>query len=348
MKWEGVGGFGGVAATHRVDALAVNLILTSSFERGGFVASWSIAEWYGRDIRSMSSEQRREAAQTALAAKEHGVADVEQPLCPFLSNVLPDARCNKLGGVCSIRPYESSTPVKLPDVQPASVCPNRFLESHDGKSIFAVLAEKLYGVTSRAMVAKEIPFLNKVDAQGGVRGAKAGRIDWVLIPDPPSEGDNSKLDWMAIETQAVYFSGANMWDDIQQYFDEPHRLHAPTGQRRPDYRSSGAKRLAPQLDAKSPVMRRWGHKVAVVVDESFFAELSELPATIDDFDNAEVVWVVMRYTDSLNLVIDRILFAELSESVQALQATRPMNRADFEMGLKQELWAANSEKVYEA
>jgi len=310
------------------------------------MSSWGIAEWYGKDIRAMSGAERREAALVAMATNEQGMANVEQPDCPFLSTVRAGAKCNKPGGVCSIRPYEVGAPVKLPDVQPAAVCPNRFLEVYGGESVFAFVAKRLYGVASGAVVVKEIPFLHKVDAQGKVRAAKAGRIDWVVIPNPPKKGDKAPLDWVAVETQAVYFSGTNMWDDIALYVDDPERLHAPTGQRRPDYRSSGAKRLAPQLDAKSPVMRRWGHKVVVVVDESFFAELAGMPNNISDFDNAEVVWIVMRYTDKMNLVVDRVLFAELVDSVSALQATQPMNRGDFETGLKAELWKNNSDKVH--
>lgn len=312
------------------------------------MASWSIAEWYGKDIRTMSGAERREAAEVALQANEEGVAAVEQPVCPFLATVRPGARCNKAGGVCSIRPYEVGARVKLPDVQPAAVCPNRFLEISGGRSVFGYIAKELYGVDSGAVVIKEIPFLNKVGADGKVRGAKAGRIDWVVVPNPPVKGDKSPLDWVAVETQAVYFSGTNMWDDIALYVDDPDRLHAPQGVRRPDYRSSGAKRLAPQLSAKSPVMRRWGHKVVVVVDESFFAELAALPDTVRDFDNAEVVWIVMRYTDKMNLVVDRVLFAELADSVSALQATQPMLRGEFETGLKDELWKTNSDKVHRA
>lgn len=297
----------------------------------------------------MTSAERHTAAEVALATHADGRANVEQPECPFLGTIRADARCNKPGGVCSIRPYEGGgTTVRLPEQQPAAVCPNRFLEVSEGQSVFGFIARRLYGVEAGAMVVKEIPFLHKVDAAGNIRAAKAGRIDWVVIPSPPTEGDTAPLDWVAVETQAVYFSGTNMWDDIAAYHREPDRLHAPTGQRRPDYRSSGAKRLAPQLDAKSPVMRRWGHKVVVVVDESFFAEMGGMPTTVEDFDNSEVVWVVMHYTEDMHLVANRVVFAELSDSVAALHATQPLNRAEFEQGLKAELWKDQSEKVHPA
>lgn len=310
------------------------------------MSSWGIAEWYGQDIRAMSSDERLAAASVALETREKRMKNVEQPICPFLSTVRAGARCNKPGGVCSIRAYEDAAPVKLPDDPPAAVCPNRFLETASGQSIFAYIAKELFGVASGAVVVKEIPFLHKVDGDGETRSSKAGRIDWIVIPQPPKKGDTGKFDWIAVETQAVYFSGGNMWDDIELYAKEPGRLHAPTGQRRPDYRSSGAKRLAPQLDAKSPVMRRWGRKVAVVVDESFFAELAGMPTTVEDFENAEVVWVVMRFTDKMNLVVKEVIFAELVDSIAALQATQPMNRGDFETGLKDELFKTNSPKVH--
>lgn len=284
----------------------------------------------------MSLTERAAAAKVALETNELGMAKVEQPRCPFLGIVRPGATCNKPGGVCSIRSYEGVKPVD--DQQPAAVCPHRFLELASGQSVFARLAKDLFGGAAGAKVIKEIPFLYKVDADGKVnRGAKAGRIDWVLVPDAPTKGDTRDLKWLAVETQAVYFSGANMWDDIALYESDPGHLHAPQGQRRPDYRSSGAKRLAPQLDAKGPVVRTWGKKVAVIIDESFYRELAALPTKIDDFDNAEVVWVIMRFTDKMNLVVDKMFFGSLTESVQALQATKPLNKSEFESGLRQEL-----------
>ncbi len=307
------------------------------------MSAWTIAEWYGKDIQTMTSDQRLHCSEIALRSRKYGVKNTDVPTCPFLSNVKPSSPCNKLGGVCSIRDYSGENPT-----QPATVCPNRFLERIDGQSIFGFLAETLYGVTKGAKVIKEIPFLHKLDADGSIRATKAGRIDWVLIPNPPTDGDTSPLDWIAIETQAVYFSGANMWDDIEAYQSDPTRVHSPSGARRPDYRSSGAKRLAPQLHAKSPVMRRWGHKVAVVVDQSFFDELASMPRNITDFDNAEVVWVVVKYSEAMNLYVSQIQFAELDESIAALQSTEPMVRKTFEDGLRNELWRKSNSKVSDA
>lgn len=308
--------------------------------------AWGIAEWYGRDIRAMSADGRKACAETAIATKRGGMSQVAQPECPFLSVVRPGATCNKPGGVCSIRNFVNDRPED--DAQPAAVCPNRFLELAEDVSVFKYLARELFG-TDEAKVIKEIPFLNKVDADGTVRAAKAGRIDWVLVPDPPQKGDTqAKMDWLAIETQAVYFSGDSMDEDFQLYLKQPDALHGPSGQRRPDFRSSGAKRLAPQLSAKSPVMRRWGNKVVVIIDKAFFSELAALPTAVDEFDNADVVWLIMRFTDEMNLVVDRMFFGTLEESIQALDATRPVPKQQFNADLRSEVWDLKSPKVHDA
>ena len=56
----------------------------------------------------------------------------------------------------------------------------------------------------------------------------------------------------------------------------PSPVLYPVGKRRPDYRSSGPKRLSPQLDVKVPVLRNWGKKVVVVIDRYFFDNMNEL------------------------------------------------------------------------
>jgi len=81
------------------------------------------------------------------------------------------------------------------------------------------------------------------------------------------------LQWCAIEKQAVYFSGDRMNRDFEGVLSYRGRgIPFPAGKRRPDYRSSGPKRLMPQLQMKVPWFRRWGKKMAVVVDVDFFQE----------------------------------------------------------------------------
>lgn len=308
------------------------------------MTNWGIAEWFGNDIRKMTAKERSDAVE-ASRGKE------DRPICPFAAELSPDMKCFKQSGVCSIREYittDSGKHVKFAESQPTAVCPNRFLQRDAGdETVFGFIARELFDTVDDVKVIKEIPFLDKVTATGAKRPAKAGRIDWIVVPGPPAHGKVTKIEWIAVETQAVYFSGANIGGDISEYALNPAKLHPPTGNRRPDFRSSGAKRLAPQLQVKSPVMRRWGKKVAVVVDEAFFSELAPLTNSVTDFDNAEIVWIVMKYTTGMNLEVSKVVFAELDDSIAALQATKPMSRTKFEEGLREHL-GKDSSKVFNA
>jgi hypothetical protein len=88
-----------------------------------------------------------------------------------------------------------------------------------------------------------------------------GKIDEVLV-----NADGGALRWCALEIQAVYFSGSSMENDfkIMREWTGPG-VPFPEVQRRPDFRSSGPKRLMPQLQIKVPTISRWGKKMAVVI-----------------------------------------------------------------------------------
>lgn len=106
----------------------------------------------------------------------------------------------------------------------------------------------------------------------------------------------------------------------------------PKAVRRPDYRSSGPKRLMPQLQIKVPSLRRWGKKMAVVVDHSFFAALGKM-RTAGHISNCDVAWFVVRYEDSggqFRLVPDAVKFTTLEDSVEGLTAGVPVSLETFE------------------
>lgn len=298
--------------------------------------SWGICEWYGIRVEDLSADERRACADDSLKGLTGDELGRE---CPFVQHLGKGALCNKKGGVCSIMPYSDTDASG-----PAAVCPRRLLaQDSRGRDVFDVLAETCFGVgrEEEYAVIREVPFLEKIDAKGKSRGSKAGRIDWVLVAGV----DRSAKEWMAVETQAVYFSGGTMDDDFALYRDHSDQLNVTSRNRRPDWRSSAAKRLAPQLDAKSPVMRRWGKKVAVVVDEGFYNEFAAFTHEDVDFDNSEIVWVVLSYQSDMSVTIEVKRFAELAESLDAIQATRPVRRDVF-----QKLLATNvsekSEKVH--
>jgi hypothetical protein len=249
--------------------------------------------------------------------------------------------------VCSIRRF-----VQTDDIVSfgplISTCPSRFLE--DGE-VFRVIGETILG-TNDPMIVKEIPFLvrppipgeiaapaptdeNGEDTLGdaeeiAVGREDVGRIDMVLI-----DRNSSPLQWCALEMQAVYFSGGSMNRDmaaITEYDGDGTPM--PQAYRRPDFRSSGPKRLMPQLQIKVPTLRRWGKKMAIVVDRPFFDALGEMDH-VPHLSNADIVWFVVRFDEEQipgqgTLVVDAIRYTTLERAVEGLTAGIPVSLPDFE------------------
>lgn len=230
----------------------------------------------------------------------------------------------------------------VPGDKPATVCPLRFLENG---TVFRWVAEKMLG-TREPILVKEMPFLRKVQTNSEATppaddedSRRAGRIDWILV-DPTSVG-SSDLKWCALETQGLYFSGTNWKQEFKAFAENGDSIHFPKGQRRPDYRSNGPKRLAPQLSVKVPVLRAWGKKVAVVVDGYFFDQMAEIKPSFrtarteqDRLDQAEVVWFVVNYDAKMQLTPGNVFYSDLDKSMEALNATEPIERGLFQRGLK--------------
>lgn len=327
------------------------------------IPRYGIAEWFGNDITTMTPDERQHFGQ--LAADQDQTGDISNaPLCPFLSTLVPGARCNKASGVCSIRrfsPGPDGSGVPVPGDKIVTVCPSRFLQPLDGgQSLFVWISEKMLEVDNPTVV-KETPFLRKVsdsatddNGEDEGEGKKAGRIDWILVN--PATMDAGELEWCAVETQALYFSGDKMRPEFNAYAAAPSSVLFPVGRRRPDYRSSGPKRLSPQLDVKVPVLRNWGKKVVVVIDRYFYDNMNALadayPRARNDQerrDNSDVVWFVVDYDDALNMTASAVIFTTLESSRRALNATEPLSKADFTRNLKQVIDdSSRANKVFKA
>jgi hypothetical protein len=333
------------------------------------IARYGIAEWFGRDITTLTPEERQAFGQ--LAAKQDQDGDLSAaPPCPFLSTLIPTVRCNKASGVCSIRKFAqhpTGSIIPLAGDKIVTVCPTRFLQPGSaGKSLFSWISEKMLDISGPTIV-KETPFLRKVsdtqrpaevaadmEAEAEEEGKKAGRIDWILVN--PATLTANELEWCAVETQALYFSGDKMRPEFDAYAAAPSPVLFPVGRRRPDYRSSGPKRLAPQLDVKVPVLRNWGKKVVVVIDRFFYDNMNALedayPRARNDQerrDNADVVWFVVDYDAQLRLTPSVVLFTTLDSSRRALNATEPLSKADFTRNLKQVIGdSTRANKVFTA
>ncbi|GGY79493.1 hypothetical protein GCM10011613_25440 [Cellvibrio zantedeschiae] len=330
---------------------------------------YGIAEWYGKDITSLTNHERQSLGLIAIK-QEGGETQQAIPICPFLSNLIPGALCNKAGGVCSIRKIgtpDGTIGTIVPGDAVVTVCPSRFLQTlEDGATLFSWISEKMLDLANPTVV-KETPFLRKIsESQRDVEteldmqqeaveeGKKAGRIDWILVD--PKTISSPELSWCAVETQALYFSGGNMRVEFSAYASAPTEVLFPIGKRRPDYRSSGPKRLAPQLDVKVPVLRNWGKKVVVVIDRYFFANMNNL---IDAYprakneqekrDNADVVWFVVDYAEDLKMKRYKVVYTSLESSRHALNATEPLSKTDFTNALRQVINSNNRQnKVFKA
>ena len=268
------------------------------------MSKYGIAEWFGEPFGTMSPEHRQRLARVAL-----GLGPALP--CPFQRGRPP---CGKKGGVCSIR---------APETEPAITCPKRFEEND-------LIPRWLAGIVGfdEIHMAREVPFMRSPTS-----GRSAGRIDLVAA------SDGNATVWFGIEIQAVYFSGAGMEADFQALAeDDGIKPPNPTENRRPDWRSSSAKRLMPQLQVKAPTLRRWGTKLAVAVDRPFFDAIggpTDKPSR--DLDDGDIVWLVPHLTDGFRLERDHWEVLSLEESSNKLLAADTVKRREFEDTLRAKL-----------
>jgi Restriction endonuclease NotI. len=111
---------------------------------------YSIGEWYGTGFESLTASERFTRAKIECDANAILGAD-----CPFQK----DAKCNKKGGVCSLRQYQQVGDGPVVGLGPViTTCPQRFLES---KNIFRWVGETLLQ-TNEPVVLSEIGFLDRL------------------------------------------------------------------------------------------------------------------------------------------------------------------------------------------
>lgn len=299
---------------------------------------YGIAELFGRPIDRLSKDERDNLLDQAL----HRPVSM-YPVCPFrLPSRVGLTRCSKRHGICSIRRYrnESGAAERLPDSEdsPTITCPYRF---HEALTVFRWIASELIR-TSDALLVREVGFLETpVGAAEGTDGKEemVGRIDMILLD--PNTLDRTSLSWCAVELQAVYFSGPNMEQElshIRQHGAES--LPFPTAIRRPDYRSSAPKRLMPQLQIKVPTLRRWGKKVAVVVDRHFYDWMGQMERA-RDISSGDIAWFVVDLhasddSGAYTLTQGLLHLTTLEKAVEGLTGGRPSSLDEFEKRIRRQ------------
>ncbi len=283
---------------------------------------YGIGEWYGQPLLSLSPSQRREMA-SAASGESNTI-----PPCPFQQS---RPTCSKKGGVCTLRRYMQSEDGRLgePVGGHVIVCPERFEEQ---RLLILWLAEIVGFAPADAQIAREVPFM-----QGTNTNKPAGKIDLVV-----AKTSNDGVTWHGLEIQAVYFSGRGMQSEFDSLRDDAHdTLPFPTANRRPDWRSSSAKRLMPQLQIKAPTLRRWGSKVAVAVDRPFFESVGgPSPHPSRDLNDGDIIWLVPEIVGDdgqLRLARWHWEVLTLEASTQKLLAASTIRRDEFERTLLSKL-----------
>ncbi len=210
------------------------------------ITRFGTAELYGFDLAALPPARVRELS----SAKNKDVS------CPFKPQEAgePQPKCSKKGGVCSLRQYTQEDTGTVTGIGgPVTTCPQRFLERN---LIFEWVGETLLGTKTPAVIS-ELPFLMAETETENEKADAVGKIDKVLVN---SEG--TVLRWCALEMQAVYFSGMSMENDFKLMRTWPGPgMPFPRVQRRPDFRSSGPKRLMPQLQIKVPTINSCGREI---------------------------------------------------------------------------------------
>lgn len=295
---------------------------------------FGIGEWYGRSFVELTPEERREyAALQFLKKKERP----NQPCRPRMRGTDEFVPCTKKGGVCTLRQYRRDKETQAVTVASGSqgslrtTCPYRFEETG---AAFEWIGETLLGHTD-PLVVGEVGFLQPVsEEEQEKRTSYVGYIDNILI-----HPDAAPLKWCALEVQSVYFSGTSMRSEFRMLRDADDTLPFPAGYRRPDYRSSGPKRLMPQLQIKIPSLRRWGKKMAVLIDEGFYHALGKMDE-VKHVSNCDIAWFVVRYDESgkeARLRPGFVQFTTLERAVEGLTAGAPVSQQDFEARIREKM-----------
>lgn len=131
----------------------------------------------------------------------------EELPCPFRTDS-PHPTCTKPGGVCSIRIYreEAGTiaPIDGERGRLRTLCPWRF---HQDGTAFDKIGESLLSDPA-PLRAGEVGFLESTGNLDSDPGEDVGRIDMILVKSNIADG--APMNWVAVEVQAVYFSGKKM------------------------------------------------------------------------------------------------------------------------------------------
>ena len=325
-----------------------------------------IAEWYGRPFLDLTARERVQCAQHKVGqhtmtkaqisrltylqekALDSGLSQSEQARlnvlsalldqqwqgekpCPFRTDT-QHPTCTKPGGVCSLRLYsDDDGQIKAVEGERGLVralCPYRF---HQSNTVVRHIGTRLLD-DPLPLQAGEVGFLESTGNLDSAPGEDVGRIDMILVAG--NRPLDAELKWCAVEIQAVYFSGHKMAIEFRDIEKSQGAASMPKKSRRPDYRSCGPKRLMPQLQIKVPTLRRWGKKMAIVVDRAFFLSMGKMKK-VEALSNCDVVWFLVDFVrvdglGQLQLQVTEEFGTTLESAIEGLTAGTPVSLEEFQ------------------
>ncbi len=184
------------------------------------------------------------------------------------------------------------------------------------------------------IILSGVDFLERTDQDGNE--VAVGQIDHILV-----RRDTTQLSWCAVEMQAVYVSNSSWGKEASSIAAMTgDTLPFPVTAPRPDFRSSGPKRLMPQLQIKVPTLRRWGKKTCVVVDRAFFEAIDPM-TEVGDLSNCDIVWFVLDYEygeHQWHMVRHGVPhYTTLERAVEGLTAGHPVPLGVYEQRIRAKL-----------
>jgi hypothetical protein len=223
-------------------------------------------------------------------------------ICPFNNIVVSCTKDKKDDplGVCSV----------IHQGKAVAVCPVRLREKW---KIAEDAAEFFF---SKDTKWTHLPEMQLEDA----KEQKIGKIDFVLVS---YDKDGLVTGYGGLEVQSVYISG-NIRTPFEKFINHPKQygetdwsklVHAP----HPDFLSS-RKRIIPQLYVKSRILRKWGRKMTIAVDESFFGSLPEIEQVSKS--SADLLWLVYSLKPTKNgtyeLALSKRVYCDLRDSLSSI------------------------------
>lgn len=287
---------------------------------------------------ALGSLTEKEDARLQLLREKLVNQKTHEIVCPFKTHSSHPV-CSKPGGVCSLRLYSDETgsvkPVTGTRGAIRALCPHRF---HQDNIVFRHVGERILGDPTPVQV-REVGFLESSGNLDSAPGEDVGRIDMILVSN--ATHPDSEMKWCAVEIQAVYFSGREMSIEFRDIIAKGGDLTMPSEGRRPDYRSSGPKRLMPQLQVKVPTLRRWGKKMALVVDAAFFRSMGTMQK-VEHLSNCDVVWFLVDFVrdpgeEQYSIVIKEEFGTTLESAIEGLTGGDAVSLGEFEARIRRKL-----------